>query len=443
MPKTSDDGELVMVATCDMAGIVRGKAVPRRDLAGRLASGIGWVPANQTIDPFGGISADTPYGALGDLRLMPLPETEIRIGGDDGPGLGLMLSDIVETDGSPWACCPRGFLARALDALEQEFGLTLQAAFEQEFTLSGLPAPTAAFSFRSLQMIAPLAARIEDWCSRSGVPLEQLLPEYGAAQYEITHKPLPALTAADHCVLLRQIVDSAARAEGLAASFSPKPAADGIGNGVHIHFSFRDRDGRPATGSGLLDGPEGPVSPAAGRFAAGVIRHMPALCALTAPSPPSYLRLVPHTWSAAYASFGYRDREVALRISPVLTMKGMDPAEQANLEYRPADATASPYLALGAMVNAGLAGLRERLPAPPLTAADPDMMSAAERMATPLTRLPASLSEALAALEADPVALAWLPPAMRQAYFGMKRDEVKAAAGMTAAALCTRYAGIY
>ena len=70
MPKTSDDGELVMVATCDMAGIVRGKAVPRRDLAGRLASGIGWVPANQTIDPFGGISADTPYGALGDLRLI-------------------------------------------------------------------------------------------------------------------------------------------------------------------------------------------------------------------------------------------------------------------------------------------------------------------------------------------------------------------------------------
>ena len=443
MLAANHDGEWVMVSTCDLAGVVRGKAVPWRDLPGRLESGIGWVPANQTIDPFGGIPADAPYGALGDLRLIPVPETGVRIGGDGAPSQVLMLSDIVETDGSPWAACPRQFLADALAALQAEFGLTMLAAFEQEFTLSGLPGDTDSFAFRSFQMVAPLADRIEAWSSRAGLPLEQLLPEYGGMQYEITMKPAEGLAAADQTVLLRELVIAAARVDGMKASFSPKPSADGIGNGVHIHFSFRDRDGRPATGSGLLDDPAGPVSPLAGSFCAGIIRHMPALCALTAPSPPSYLRLVPHSWSAAYNSFGYRDREAGLRISPVLTMPGMDPAEQANMEYRAADACASPYIALGALVRAGLEGLRAGLQTPPLTAADPEQMSAAERQATPLVRLPDSLDAALEALQSDKAANGWLAPGQRQAFLAMKRQEARAAAGMTSAALCTRYAGIY
>jgi glutamine synthetase len=83
-----------------------------------------------------------------------------------------------------------------------------------------------------------------------------------------------------------------------------------------------------------------------------------ALCAITAPSVISYERLRPNAWSASVTNLGHRDREAFLRICPVSERPGADVAKSFNLEFRAADAAAAPYLALGAMVRAGLDGLR-------------------------------------------------------------------------------------
>ena len=114
---------LIMVCTCEMAGRVRGKGFPLKDLPERLSKGVGWVPTNSMISCFGAIG-DTPFGATGDLILVPDPETEVRVRYDDESAPEhFYLGDIRETDGTPWSCCPRDFLRRGLAALERGRGL--------------------------------------------------------------------------------------------------------------------------------------------------------------------------------------------------------------------------------------------------------------------------------------------------------------------------------
>ncbi|HLB79591.1 MAG TPA: glutamine synthetase, partial [Dongiaceae bacterium] len=190
-------------------------------------------------------------------------------------------------------------------------------------------------------------------------------------------------------------------------------------------------------------GPDQPLSPVAGQFVAGVLAHLPALCAVVAPGVVSYLRLVPHHWSAAYGCFGRRNREAALRLCPVLEFPGMDQAAQANVEFRPADAAASPYLVLGALVRAGLDGIRRKLPTPPLVAVDPHDMDAAERERLAIRRLPTSLAEALAALDADAAARGWFDPILLECYLAIKRSEMALCEGLGPAELCAKYAEVY
>jgi glutamine synthetase len=227
---------------------------------------------------------------------------------------------------------------------------------------------------------------------------------------------------------------------GWRATFAPKIAPAGVGNGVHIHISLLDQDGQPA----LFDaaGP-GRVSEVGGQLAAGIVRHLPALCALTAPSVLSYFRLVPNHWSAAFTCLGEHNREAALRICPTVGIGGGDPARQLNLELRAADATANPYLALAAVLRAGLQGIRERLPRPPLVNRDPTALEEAERVQLGVKRLPSSLDEALHELRRDQIVSGTLPPILLACYEGVKATESQLVAGLSPAELCDRYAAVY
>ena len=101
----------------------------------------------------------------------------------------------------------------------------------------------------------------------------------------------------------------------------------------------------------------------------GVLRrfghHMPAICAVTAPSPVSYLRLVPNRWAPTLIDLVRQDRGACLRICPVFAADTpQETARQFNIEFRACDAAASPYLALGAVIFAGVDGIRRALPLP-------------------------------------------------------------------------------
>lgn len=425
----------------DLSGLSRGRAFPLDDLEERIVTGVGWVPADQALTPFDTIADPNPWGPIGDLRLLPDRSTEVRVDlWPDASPLHFFLCDAVNTDGTPWAACPRTFLRGALDELERESGLRLVAGFEQEFHLSGIAQPGPAFSMEAHRVVEPFGPMLVAALAEAGLEPETFLPEYGPGQYEINCRPATGVAAADRAASVREVVRETARRLGYRATFAPIVDPDGVGSGVHIHVSFLDEDGLPATHD-----PEraGEVSEVAGRFVAGVIRHLPALVALTAPSVVSYLRLTPHRWSAGFTAFGDRNREAAVRIAPVVSMGDADPARQFNLEFRAADAAACPHLALAALVLAGLTGIREKLPDPPLVNEDPAELGQEERARLGVKRLPASLDEALDALESDDEVRSWFPTSLWDCYLSLKRTELRLLDGIEAEEACRRYARVY
>jgi glutamine synthetase len=433
--------ELVAFLYSDLSGLNRGRAVPAVDLERRLGSGVGWVPADQAITPFGIIGDADPWGPLGDVRLLPDPSTETRVDlWEDVTPLHFFLCDAVEIDGSPWDACTRTLLRGALERLQAETGLTLHASFEQEFLLEG-GEPPPFFSLEALRAAEPFPGQLTAAFRLAGRPLETFLPEFGANQFELTLAPREALAACDDAAIARELVRETARRCGRRASFTPMADPDGSGNGLHVHLSLRREDGTPATYDATRPGR---LSEIAGSFAAGIVRHLPALCAAAAPTPISYLRLVPHRWSAGYACLGERNREAALRIAPVAELPGSaDPAVALNLEFRPADGACCPHLVLALLALTGLHGIRERLEQPPLVQVDPDSLTDAERDRLGVRRLPGSLEAALAELEADEVVRSLLAPDLLAAFLSMKRKELELVAGLDPREACARYLHLF
>lgn len=434
------DTDLIMVCTSDVAGQLRGKAMPRMAVEARRETGIGWTPTNVLITSFGPIAA-SPWGALGDLYIRPDFSTQVDL---ELPELGVdesfVMGDIMELDGTPWACCLRGQLRAALRRLEERHGLTVSASFEHEFHYAGAEAqPGIGYSLRAFRRLGPFPNRLMAVLSEAGLTLDTFMPEYGPGQCEVTIAPQPALRAADEAVILRELVRATARGLGARASFAPILDPAGVGNGVHVHFSLKDAEGRPVCYD--PDGPDG-VSPAAGAFVAGIVKRLPEFLAITAASVASHLRLTPHRWSAAFNNFGRQDREAAVRICPVFG-SGSDTADKFHFEFRAADAAASPYLLLAAMVNAGTSGLDDGLGTPPVTEADLAALDASELASLGCERLPTSLDAALKRLIASDWARRAFGDTLIDVIDRHKRAEIEVMSGLSAAEICAQYATAY
>ncbi len=275
-----------------------------------------------------------------------------------------------------------------------------------------------------------------------GMVVEHYYPELGHGQQEISVRHAPALRAADNHVLYRETVRGVAFRQGLWASLAPKPIPDQAGNGAHLHLSLWGVPGGHPPG--LAPRELGPgsepgeravfydpddrykLSPAGYHWIGGLLAHLPALVALTCGSVNSYRRLAPQMWSSAYTCYGMDNREAAVRIcSPMRD----DPAGSVNIEFKPSDSSANPYLALGAVIWAGLDGIRRKLDPGDAVNVDPATLTDAERAALGAHRLPGSLSAALDALEADEFLLGTLGDLRRRAYLAVKRSEAAAFAG--------------
>ena len=433
--------ELVFLGWPDIAGLTRGRGIPLADLEERKTKGIGWVPVAQALTPFSTL-APNPWGPMGDIWLVPDMSAAARVDlwPDQAP-FHLILSDGVNPDGSPWMACLRALLRQALDALREEFDLSVLSAFEQEFYLDGLTdLPGANYSLIAHQVAADFGSQVIAALREAGQQPETFEPEGGPAQYEVNCRPALGLAGADRAVILREVVRDVARRNGCRATFTPVIAEVGFGNGVHVHMSLQDSAGRPRTYD--PDGPAG-LSRTAESFTAGILRHLPALTAFSAPSPVSYCRLMPGHWAGAAAAFGADNREAAMRVCRGRDDAGFDIAPQVNLEFRAGDGAASPHLLLAVLVQAGLAGLRENLDAPAPLDRDPADLSDADQKRLGIASLPSSLEDALAAAEADQTVRGWFPKELWQAYFSLKRSELEFVADMTMDEKITAYRNVY
>ena len=421
--------------------MMRCRGVPLDQIQDRMEYGLGWAVAGQAQTPFADL-APNPWGPMLEVRQVPVPNTKTRIDiWDDAPPLHFYLCDSKTNDGENWECCTRGFYKNALQLFKNETGLDFLAAFEHEFMLLNDPIPPAqSFTIETMRNVAKFTQDVTKALTQANVGLETVEPEFGVHQYEITSAPAIGIEAAERAIITREVIRECARRLGYRATFTPKVAPDGIGNGAHVHFSFLDATGKNATYDASQ--PHN-ASLIAQQFIAGVTRHMAAICALTSPSPVSYFRLGPHHWACGFASFGVQNREAALRICPSPDQNPHKAAKGFNIELRAPDATASPYLVLGALVLAGLQGVREKLPLPNPVEVDPADLSESEREKLGIVPLPTSLSEALDLMDADAVVKAWMPITMYESYVSVKRTEIAIMKDLSDEEICNRYAEVY
>ncbi|MET8703685.1 glutamine synthetase family protein [Kitasatospora sp. NPDC004723] len=401
--------EAVAVTWVDNAGITRVKAVPLGGLVHAAQWGVGTAPcfdvflADDTI-----VTSPLIGGPTGDLRLYPDVERIVPLAAQ--PGWAWAPGDRYTQGGAPHPGCQRLFARRAVTAAAEQ-GLTLKAGIEIEWVvaLAGPPGeepryPTAGPAY-GMQRLTELSDYLRDVLralGEQGLTVLQIHPEYAAGQFEVSLAPEGPVEAADTSVLVRQTIRAVSARHGLRVSFAPAVEAGGVGNGGHLHLSLW-RDGRNLAHGG--PGPHGLTAEAEG-FLAGVLGALPELLVLGCSSPAGYLRLVPSHWAGAYQCWGLENREAALRLVAGSTGER---ASAANAEVKCFDATANPYLAVGGVITAGLAGLDQRLALPPEFTGDP---AQAEPGAVP--RLPSGPGEALDAYRRS----ALLREALGEALYG-------------------------
>jgi glutamine synthetase len=429
----ADNVALTRFLYADHGGIIRGKAAHTAELEPRMFSGIGHTVAMMAMSMLDHLQPVEGMGPVGEVRILPDPATFVTL--PYAPGAAAMCSDLVKPDGQPWEACARTFLKQAIAALAAE-GFAMRASFEPEFTLGQrVPGPdgrpdrmvpsddSLCYSSTGFQLAHDYTMDVVAALEAQNLPVEHVYPELGHGQQEVVIQHAPALRAADNHLLYRETIRGVAFRRGVWASLAPKPIADQAGNGTHLHGSLFEvgPDGQP-TGRNLFADPSDSygLSATGYHFIGGVLAHLPALLALTAGSVNSYRRLAPQTWSSAFNIYGMDNREAAVRICSVL--RG-DPGASINLELKPSDSSANPYLALGGFIHAGLDGIRHKLDPGEAVNVDPATLSDAEREQRGIHRLPSSLGEALDALEADELLMTALGDLRSRAYLAVKRSE--------------------
>jgi len=427
------DLRLVQFLYCDYGGVVRGKSTHVTRLEGRLHEGIALVRGMMSMNALDQLQPVPDMTAVGEVRLVPDPDSFVVL--PYAPRTGSMLCTMLDLDRQPWDACPRAFLGRIIDRAAER-GLRIEAAFEHEFFLARRNGDTlvpfdSSLCFSTVGMTSAalftddLLAALE----AQGLQPEQAMPEYGGGQQEVSVRHTSVMTAADNQIRVRETARAVAAQHGVVASFAAKPFPDQIGSGAHVHLSLWDI----ASGANALFDPTAlpyGLSEMGRHFVGGILEHLPALTAITCPTVNSFRRLQPHAWASAFVCYGFDNREAAVRVPSAFWGREQGTT---NVELKTVDNTCNPYLALGAIVAAGLDGIERKLdPGPPLDV-DPGLLSDEERAVRGYRRLPATLDDALDELDRDDVLTAAMGETMSRAFLMVRRSEATAFAGQSEA----------
>lgn len=415
--------EYVRLLWCDNANVIRGKAANVNMLRDGF-DGINMTVAQMALPVmFDAVAPDSGLGPVGEVRLEPDWSTLKIL--PYAPGHAQVMSNMMMND-KPWLHCPRDFLRQQINRL-REHDIEIKAAFENEFFLlrrfgdSYEAADRTVYAMTSSmnehrEFILELSHALET----QGLQPEFYHPESGPGQQELSIRYSDGLGAADNQIVYRETARGTAHKYGLTASFLPKIFENAAGSGCHINLSLW-QDDKNITGD--AEDKTG-LSKTARSFVAGVLTHLNALTALTLSTRNSFRRIRPHFWAGAFAAWGYDNREAAIRVS-----RGK--AGASRFELKAADASANPYLALGAMLAAGLDGIEKKLSLAQEVTVDPALLSDAERKANHIHTLPTSLKEALEALQKDKVLLDALGSERARTYVAVKTMEWEALKDVT------------
>lgn len=316
-----------------------------------------------------------------------------------------IMASWVDEQGVPAPECARSTLGRLAGSIRHEHGLTVLLGFEVEVVFQPTGEHVASVE-ETLSMVEAAVRALRE----AGLPVHQFHAEVAAHQWEFVLGPGPPVEAVDRLVRTRQVLAFVARAHGARATLHPRPVATDVGTGAHVHIS--------ATSCPPAESISPPETPGqelgAESFFAGILHHLRAVAAFTLPLDVSYDRVRPGIWSGGeYVCWGWQNREVPLRrISTT------------RFEIKTLCGTANPYVALAALLAAGLDGLRRSLSFTTIDCQhDPASLSDAQRHALGIRyRLPASINESLDALEQDALLRETIGLRLAAAYSAVTRD---------------------
>ena len=416
--------QLIRFEYCDVSGVARAKAIHIGQLEHKLLEGVSLTRAQMAINLLERLVHVDGMEPVGEVRLVPDPSTFSVL--PWAPGSASVLCDQWGHDRKDWGACPRSYLKRVLERAAAH-GIHVQATFENEYYLAreidgryvpfDTPDHAPVYSAIGHDLNAAIMVEMVAALESQGMTPEQAINEFGPGQQEISIRHTDALGAADNQMKFRDTVRGVALSRGLYASFAAKPFPEQIGSGAHVHFSLWDDSGR----SVLYDSQaERGLSQTGRQFIAGVAEHLPALVALTAPSYNSYRRLQPSAWASNTTAWGFDNKEAALRIASPFYQR-----EEAsyNIEFKPSDGSANPYLSLGALIAAGLDGVERGLEPGEPCEHDPARMSPAALERGKVRPLPTTMAAALDELEKDTVLTDGLGDLLARCYLAVRRSE--------------------
>jgi glutamine synthetase len=359
-----------------------------------------------------------------DMKLKPDPSTFCILPWEEQEGQGKVariICDITNPDGTPFAGCCRTILKRQVDAAKK-LGYSMMVGPEAEFFLfqrNQNNGPTTNthdaggyFDLTPIDQGEGARRQMVNILEKMGFEIETSHHEVAPGQHEIDFKYESAMKAADNISTFRWVVRKVALDYNLHATFMPKPVFGINGSGMHCHLSLFKRE------RNAFDDPKGDkgLSKTAYQFIAGVLHHARAITALANPLVNSYKRLVPGYEAPTHIAWSERNRSPLCRI-PASRGGG------SRMELRSPDPSCNPYLALAAILGAGLDGIRQNMEPPAAVSENIYHMSAEERKKRGIGSLPRNLSEALYALRKDEVISQVLGDHCLNYFLKAKEDE--------------------
>ncbi len=386
--------DFVRLQFTDITGTVKNVSIPAHQVEKAFDEGI-WFDGS-SIEGFARLQES-------DMRLEPDPSTFAvlpwRSNGETASAR--LICDVVNTDGTPFSGGPRQVLKRVLDRADQ-MGYSVSIGPEPEFFLfekdEGGKATTIPhdsggyFDLAPKDMASDVRREVIFTLEQMGFEIEASHHEVADGQHEINFKYDDALSAADNIATFRAVVRAVAEQNDIHATFMPKPISAINGSGMHCHMSLFDEDG-----NAFADGDdEFNLSETAYNFMGGILNHAEAFTAITNPTVNSYKRLVPGYEAPVYVAWSGVNRSALLRVPDAA-------GTSSRFEIRSPDPSCNPYLALAAVISAGLEGIEND--ADPGEPVREDIYEFDDEKLDDygITMLPGNLSEAVDALQTDEV----------------------------------------
>ncbi|GLX98121.1 glutamine synthetase [Herbidospora sp. NBRC 101105] len=359
--------DTVLLAVTDMQGRLQGKRLSARhfldEVLHHAAEGCNYLLAvDVEMNTVGGYAMSSWEHGYGDFVMKPDLATLRRVPWQEGTAL--LLADLVWEDGSDVVPSPRQILKRQTARLAER-GWTAFVGTELEFCVYRTSYEDAwrsgyrdlvpgnlynvDYSLLGTARVEPLLRRIRLSMEGAGLYVESAKGECNLGQHEIAFKYADALTTCDNHSVYKNGAKEIAAEEGMSLTFMAKPNQR-EGNSCHVHISLRDADGTPVMAG---DGPHG-LSKTGEHFIAGQLRAMREFTLLYAPNINSYKRFVAGSFAPTAVKWGVDNRTCSLRL--------VGHGGSLRIENRVPGGDVNPYLAVSALIAAGLAGIDDELP---------------------------------------------------------------------------------